>query len=58
VADAFVSWETQQLLGENTKLQLNLNNLLNEEYYSSSGGNLRINVGEPRELRLSASVEF
>jgi iron complex outermembrane receptor protein len=57
VADAFISWESQ-LLGDKTRLQLNARNLLNREYYPSSGGNLRIAVGEPRELRLSASVEF
>lgn len=58
VADAFVSWETTQLLGNKTTLQLNANNLFDKEYYPSSGGDLRIAVGEPRELRLSASVEF
>ncbi|PIA66024.1 TonB-dependent siderophore receptor [Pseudomonas sediminis] len=57
VADAFVTWDSQ-LLGEKTRLQLNVRNLFNERYYSSSGGNLRVAVGEPRELRLSASVEF
>ncbi|MDF2074305.1 TonB-dependent siderophore receptor [Pseudomonas mendocina] len=58
VADAFVSWETTRLLGDKTTLQLNANNLFDKEYYPSSGGDLRIAVGEPRELRLSASVEF
>nr|WP_256836803.1 TonB-dependent siderophore receptor [Pseudomonas oleovorans] len=57
VADAFVTWDSQ-LLGEKTRLQLNVRNLFNERYYPSSGGNLRVAVGEPRELRLSASVEF
>ncbi|WFS17548.1 TonB-dependent siderophore receptor [Pseudomonas sp. 905_Psudmo1] len=57
VADAFVSWDSQ-LLGEKTRLQLNVRNLFDERYYSSSGGNLRVAVGEPREVRLSASVEF
>ncbi|MGG2399671.1 TonB-dependent siderophore receptor [Pseudomonas sp. SH1-B] len=57
VADAFVSWDSQ-LLGEKTRLQLNVRNLFNERYYPSSGGNLRVAVGEPREVRLSASVEF
>ena len=58
VADAFVSWETTHLLGETTRVQLNANNLFDKQYYPSSGGNLRIAVGEPRELRLSASVDF
>lgn len=57
VADAFISWDSQ-LLGEKTRLQLNVRNLFDERYYSSSGGNLRVAVGEPRELRFSASVEF
>ncbi|TRO20674.1 TonB-dependent siderophore receptor [Ectopseudomonas mendocina] len=57
VADAFATWDSQ-LLGEKTRLQLNVRNLFNERYYPSSGGNLRVAVGEPRELRLSASVEF
>nr|WP_024309237.1 TonB-dependent siderophore receptor [Pseudomonas sp. P818] len=57
VADAFVSWDSQ-LLGEKTRLQLNVRNLFNEHYYPSSGGDLRVAVGEPREVRLSASVEF
>jgi iron complex outermembrane receptor protein len=57
VADAFISWESQ-LLGDKTRLQLNARNLFNREYYPSSGGNLRVAVGEPRELRLSASVDF
>lgn len=58
VADAFISWETTGLLGDKTRLQLNANNLFDKEYYPSSGGDLRIAVGEPREVRLSASVEF
>nr|WP_022963379.1 TonB-dependent siderophore receptor [Halopseudomonas pelagia] len=57
VTDAFISWESQ-LLGDKTRLQLNARNLFNQEYYPSSGGNLRVAAGEPRELRLSASVEF
>ena len=56
-ADAFVTWDSQ-LLGEKTRLQLNVRNLFDECYYSSSGGNLRVAVGEPREMRLSASVKF
>lgn len=58
VADAFVSWEDKQLLGKKTRLQLNVTNLFDKHYYPSSGGNLRIALGEPRELRLSASVEL
>lgn len=57
VADAFVTWDSQ-LLGEKTRLQMNVLNLFDARYYPSSGGNLRVAVGEPREVRLSASVEF
>ncbi|MGE8498343.1 MAG: TonB-dependent siderophore receptor [Pseudomonas sp.] len=57
VADAFIRWESD-LLGDKTRLQLNARNLFDEQYHPSSGGNLRVAVGEPRELRLSASVDF
>jgi iron complex outermembrane receptor protein len=57
VADAFVAWDSR-LLGERTRLQLNVRNLFDQQYYPSSGGNLRVAVGEPREVRLAASVEF
>lgn len=57
VADAFIAWEST-LLGDKTRLQLNVRNLFDQEYYPSSGGNLRVNVGEPREVRLQASVDF
>lgn len=57
VADSFIGWDNQ-LLGKKTHLQLNLNNLFNKHYYTSSGGNLRVSEGETRNLVLSASVEF
>ncbi len=57
VADAFISWDNQ-LLGKHTKLQLNLNNIFNKEYYTSSAGNLRVEEGETRNVVLSASVDF
>lgn len=57
VADAFIAWDSQ-LLGDRTRLQLNVRNLFDQEYYPSSGGNLRVAVGEPREVRLAASVDF
>ncbi|SDG88296.1 iron complex outermembrane recepter protein [Pseudomonas benzenivorans] len=57
VADAFIAWDSR-LLGDKTRLQLNVRNLFDQQYYPSSGGNLRVAVGEPREVRLSASVEF
>jgi iron complex outermembrane receptor protein len=57
VADAFVSYETR-IAGRPGRLQLNVKNLADKTYYKSSGGNLRIDVGEPRQVVLQASVEF
>ena len=57
VADSFIAWDSH-LLGKKTHLQLNLNNLFNKHYYTSSGGNLRVEEGETRNAVLSASVEF
>lgn len=57
VADSFIAWNNQ-LFGEKTQLKLNLNNLFNQHYYTSSGGNLRVREGETRNLMLEASVEF
>lgn len=57
VADAFVTYEKKlgTYLG---RLQLNVKNLADKTYYKSSGGNLRIDVGEPRQVLLQAGVEF
>ena len=57
VADAFVAWDNQ-LLGKHTQIKLNVNNLFDKEYYSSSAGNLRVIEGEPRNVVLSAAVDF
>ena len=57
VADSFIAWNNP-LFGEKTQLKLNLNNLFNQHYYTSSGGNLRVREGETRNLMLEASVEF
>ncbi|MFO6296901.1 TonB-dependent siderophore receptor [Rahnella selenatireducens] len=57
VADSFIAWNNQ-LFGEKTQLKLNLNNLFNKHYYTSSGGNLRVREGETRNLMVQASVEF
>lgn len=57
VADAFVAWEAR--IGDRIgRLQLNVKNLTDATYYKSSGGNLRIDVGEPRQLLLQAGLEF
>ncbi|MBJ3814920.1 TonB-dependent siderophore receptor [Shimwellia pseudoproteus] len=57
VADSFIAWNNR-LWGKQTHLQLNLNNLFNKHYYTSSGGNLRVAEGQSRNLVLSASVRF
>lgn len=58
VADAFLRWE-YPVLGQKTRLQLNVDNLFDKHYYpSSTGSELQVNVGEPRTARLSASVTF
>lgn len=58
VADAFLRWE-YPVLGQKTRLQLNVDNLFDKQYYpSSTGSELQVNVGEPRTARLSASVTF
>lgn len=57
VADSFIGWDNQ-LIGKKTHLQLNINNLFNKHYYTSSGGNLRVAEGETRNLVLSANIEF
>ncbi|MBZ6392725.1 TonB-dependent siderophore receptor [Pantoea dispersa] len=57
VADSFIAWNNQ-LFGEKTQLKLNLNNLFNKHYYTSSGGNLRVREGETRNMMVEASVEF
>jgi len=57
VADAFIAWDSP-LLGKHTQLKLNINNLFDKEYYSSSAGNLRVIEGEPRNVVLSAVVDF
>ena len=57
VADLFVRWETK-LFGRKSRLQLNVNNLFDKQFYPSSAGALRVNVGARREVRLSGSVLF
>ncbi|SMB25141.1 TonB-dependent siderophore receptor [Serratia proteamaculans] len=57
VADAFAAY-TMPVNGYRVKWQLNLKNLFDKTYYPSSGGNLRVAVGEPREVVLRASVDF
>ncbi|PWC15115.1 TonB-dependent siderophore receptor [Brenneria roseae subsp. americana] len=57
VADAFVAYSLP-LNGYKVKWQINVKNLFDKTYYPSSGNNLRIAVGEPRQVVLRASVDF
>ncbi len=57
VADSFIRWQ-QTVAGQTMRLQLNVNNLFNQHYYSSSGGNLRVRNGETRNMVVQASVDF
>ncbi|MGO4742882.1 TonB-dependent siderophore receptor [Serratia quinivorans] len=57
VADAFAAY-TMPIQGYRVKWQLNVKNLFDKTYYPSSGGNLRVAIGEPREVVLRASVDF
>lgn len=59
VADAFLRWDLPTK-DYKTRLQLNVDNLFDKEYYPSGTGSsdLQINVGESRTARLTASVTF
>ncbi|MEC5342241.1 TonB-dependent siderophore receptor [Brenneria populi] len=57
VADAFVAYSTP-INGYKVKWQLNVKNLFDKTYYPSSGNNLRVAIGEPRQFVLRASVDF
>ena len=45
-------------LNEKTRLQFNLENVLDEEYYSAAHNDNNITVGEPLSARLSVNYEF
>nr|WP_113864702.1 TonB-dependent siderophore receptor [Brenneria salicis]NMN92277.1 iron complex outermembrane receptor protein [Brenneria salicis ATCC 15712 = DSM 30166]RBP67614.1 iron complex outermembrane receptor protein [Brenneria salicis ATCC 15712 = DSM 30166]RLM32404.1 TonB-dependent receptor [Brenneria salicis ATCC 15712 = DSM 30166] len=57
VADAFVAYSLP-LNGYKVKWQINVKNLFDKTYYPSSGNNLRVAIGEPRQVVLRASVDF
>jgi iron complex outermembrane receptor protein len=43
---------------QNLRFQLSVKNMFDETYYSASGGDLRINIGQPRSLFASVSATF
>ncbi|TKC86053.1 TonB-dependent siderophore receptor [Trinickia terrae] len=59
VADAFVAWESR-IFGRMIDWQLNVNNLFNSTYYTSSccTGLPFVTSGAPREVRFSGKLEF
>lgn len=57
VADAFIAWK-MPLSGYQLKWQLNVKNLFDKTYYPSSANNLRIAIGEPRQVVLQGSIDF
>uniref|UniRef100_UPI0015817B22 TonB-dependent siderophore receptor n=1 Tax=Vogesella oryzae TaxID=1735285 RepID=UPI0015817B22 len=58
VADAFVAWQSK--LGHNKlDVQLNVKNLFDKTYYSSSSGSaLQVKIGDPREVSVQARLSF
>jgi iron complex outermembrane receptor protein len=57
VADSFVSWE-RPWSGRIVKLQLNIKNLFDKNYVSSSGSPIYVSLGERRQAVLRAVVDF
>jgi catecholate siderophore receptor len=45
-------------LSASTRLQLNLENLLNEDYFPDAHANNNISVGRPLNARLSVVMDF
>lgn len=58
VADAFAAYETPLGNDKRLKLQLNLKNIFDKTYYSSSVNQLNVSVGDPRLVQLSSTLEF
>ncbi len=57
VADSFVSWE-RPWSDRIVKLQLNIKNLFDKNYVSSSGSPIYVSLGERRQALLRAVVDF
>lgn len=57
VADAFASYETQ-LDAHTVRLQLNVKNLFDKVYYSSSVNQYFVAVGDARQVSVSGTFEF
>nr|WP_151820814.1 TonB-dependent siderophore receptor [Acinetobacter soli] len=57
VVNAFVSYDTK-IENKDVNLQLNINNLLDQTYYTSSVTNLTVSQGASRQAVLRATVKF
>lgn len=58
VADAFAAYETPLGNDKRLKLQLNLKNIFDKTYYSSSVNQWNVSIGDPRLVQLSSTLEF
>lgn len=57
VADVFAAYEWRTAIAP-LRVQLNLKNAFDEDYFPSSGGSLRINPGQSRTLFASLGLSF
>ncbi|WZB71322.1 TonB-dependent receptor [Achromobacter xylosoxidans] len=57
VMNAFATYDTR-IAGRNVQFQLNVNNLFDRTYYTSSANRYFISMGDARQVVLSTRVEF
>ena len=57
VTDAFATYETR-VEGQKVKFQLNVKNLFDRTYYTSSASRFFVSMGDSRQVSLSSTLEF
>ncbi|HWH85756.1 MAG TPA: TonB-dependent receptor [Pseudomonas sp.] len=57
VADAFATYDTT-VEGQKVKFQLNVKNLFDRTYYTSSASRFFVSMGDSRQVSLSSTLEF
>ncbi len=57
VADAFATYDTK-VEGQKVKFQLNVKNLFDKTYYTSSVSRVFVSMGDARQVSLSSTLEF
>lgn len=57
VADAFATYDTK-VEGQKVKFQLNVKNLFDKTYYTSSASRFFVSMGDSRQVSLSSTLEF